>query len=317
MTIPILDDTKAFENLTAQKNRFFSDYYAFYSSWLGGISKNPHLMLLPLDDHMVHRGDGIFEAVKAVSRSVYLFDEHLQRLFRSADKIALKSRFTLDEVKEITLETLRAANQPDVVIRIFLSRGPGSFSVDPYDPIGSQLYIAITQLRPPTAEQYAKGVITGKSHIPAKPAWLAQIKSCNYLPNVLMKKEAVDRKLDFVIAMDEQGHLTESATENIMIVDQQGTLAYPALDQILQGTMMIRACELARANGMIAVARDISIADLQAAREVMVTGTSLNILPVVEFEGQKIADGKPGPIAKKLQALMLNDIKTGSRSILF
>lgn len=175
----------------------------------------------------------------------------------------------------------------------------------------------ITQLRPPSSEKYENGVLLGKSDVPIKSSWMAQVKSCNYLPNVLMKKEAVDRRLDFVVGIDAQGHVTESATENIMIVDKSGTIVHPTLDCILKGTTMVRACELARENGIATEAKSISVADLTSAREVMITGTSLNVLPVVKYENITIGDGKPGSIAKQLHQLMLDDIKMGTRGTPF
>ncbi|HEX4045189.1 MAG TPA: aminotransferase class IV [Gammaproteobacteria bacterium] len=317
MTIPIIDEKQLFAKLNNQKNPFFEQYYALYSSWFGGIVKDPHLMLVPIDDHMVHRGDGVFEAIKAVSRSVYLMDEHLQRLFKSAEKIAIKPPVNLQQMKEIVLETLRAANHDDAFIRIFLSRGPGNFSVNPYDAVAPQLYVVITQLTSPSREKYEKGVAIGKSAVLAKPGWMAQVKSCNYLPNVLMKKEAVDRGLDFVISVDDEEHITESATENIMIVNQDGIIVHPQLDHILKGTTMVRVCELAEENGIVAEARSISLEDLRSAREVIITGTTLNVLPVVKFEGENISNGKPGPIAKKLYELLVEDIRCGVKGVKF
>lgn len=317
MTIQIIDEKQVLAKIRAQKNPFFDEYYAFYSSWFGGIVMDPHLMLLPIDDHMVHRGDGVFEAMKAVSRSVYLMDEHLQRLFDSAEKIALQPPVNFVKMKEVILETLRAANKNEAIIRLFVSRGPGNFSVNPYDSVAPQLYIVITRLQPPSLDKYKKGVFIGSSNIPTKSSLMAQVKSCNYLPNVLMKKEAVDRKLDYVIAVDLQGHITESATENIMIVNQNGVIVHPELDNILKGTTMIRICELARENGIATEVRSISIADLKSASEVLITGTSLNVLPVVKFENYNVGNGKPGPMAKKLNELILNDIQAGSRSTPF
>ena len=317
MAIPIINEQKAFEKIIEPRNHPSEEYYAFYSSWFGGIVKNPGLMLIPMDDHLVHRGDGVFEAMKAVKRAVYLLDEHLQRLFNSADKITLKPLFNLEQMKEIILETVRVANHDDVGVRVFLSRGPGNFSVNPYDAIGSQLYVVITRLTAPAIEKYEQGVVIGKSHIPVKPSWVAQIKSCNYLPNVLMKKEAVDRHLDFVIGVDSEGSITEGPTENILIVDQNGVIVHPELDYILKGTTMVRACELARENGIETAIRPISIADVQSAREVMMTGTSLNVLPVVKFEDGNIGNGKPGIISRKLNELLLKDIEKGNRRTLF
>ena len=311
MQIPEINEQQASRILQNKQQPYFKQYYAFYSSWLGGIIKNPHLMLLPIDDHLVHRGDGVFEAIKVMARSVYLLDEHLRRLMVSAEKISLKLAFNFAEMKEIILKTLQVAGKDDAMVRVYLSRGPGSFAADPYESVGSQFYVVITQFKPLPANRYEDGVVIGKSHTYTMPSHLAQAKSCNYLPNVLMKKEAVDRHLDFVIGIDAKGYITEGSIENVMIVDKEGIITHPKLDYILKGTTMTRACELARDNGYNTQIRDITLADLQSAREVMMAGTTLDILPVVEFEGQKISDGKPGPISKKLRELMVNDIAIG------
>jgi 4-amino-4-deoxychorismate lyase len=317
MIIPIFDENNFIQKITLQKNNLSKEYYAFYSSWLGGVTKNPRLMLLPIDDHMVHRGDGVFEAMKAVNRSVYLMKEHLERLFNSANKISLNPSFDIDYVKEIVLETLRIANKNDASIRVFLSRGPGNFSANPYCSIEPQLYVVIYSLKSPSPEKYENGVVIGKSDIPPKSSWIAQVKSCNYLPNALMNKEAVDRGLDFVIGIDSDGLITEGPTENIIIVDQNETIIHPPLNNILKGTTMIRACELARGLGMKTAVKSISINDLQSAREVMITGTTQNVLPVVKFENCKIGNGQPGTIAKKLNELIISDIQNGNCSVAF
>ncbi len=313
MVIPVIQESEIIQDLQRNKNRFFEGYYAFYSSWYGGIVKDPHWMLLPIDDHMVHRGDGVFEGMKAVNRSIYLFNEHINRLFRSAEKIGLQTNYNFDSIKEIVVQTAQAADKDNVMIRLFLSRGPGNFSVNPYDSVGAQFYVVITQLKDPASQQ----VTLGKSIVPIKTPFFAQIKSCNYLANVLMKKEALDRGFDYVVGIDAQGNITESATENVMIVDNKGVIVHPPLDKILSGTTMIRACELARGQGWVTESREISVNELLIAREVMMVGTTINVLPVIQFEGRQIGDAKTGPVAAKLIELLLQDVKSGARGVSF
>lgn len=313
MNIPVLEEKQILENLNKQKNPFFEDYFAFYSSWYGGIIQNPRMMLIPIDDHMVHRGDGVFEGIKAIGRAVYQFEEHLQRLLSSAKRIELEPQLSLDEMREIILETLRVANKEEAAIRVYLSRGPGNFSVNPYDSVGSQFYVAISRLVFPSEKKYEQGVKIAKSTIPPKDSWMAQIKSCNYIHNVLMKKEAVDQHVDFTISVNSQGHITEGATENIMIVDKNGIIVHPEFDSILKGTTMLRACELAHENGMKYETRPILLEELQTAQEVMMCGTTLDVLPVVEFEGYKFGNGRPGPIAATLRKWLLEDMRVGPR----
>ncbi len=317
MTIPIIDKTNFIQQIQLQKNPFFKEYFAFYSSWSGGITTDPDLMLLPMDDHMVHRGDGIFEGIKAVNRSIYLLQEHLERLFDSARKISLNLPFDRNHVQHILIETLRVANKNNAMIRIFISRGPGNFSVNPYDSIQPQLYVMIHSLKEPSIEKYQNGIVIGQSKIPIKSSWMNQVKSCNYLPNVLMKKEAVDRGIDFVIGIDSDGLITEGPTENIMIVDSHENIIQPPCNNILKGLTMTRVCELARENGMKTEIKSISFDDLKSAREILITGTSLNVLPVVKFDDLTIGDGKPGRIAKKLNEFMLADILHGNHGVAF
>lgn len=309
--IPVLDLQSILHNLQSKKNPFWTQYHAFFSSWLGGITKDPSLMILPMDDHMVHRGDGVFEAMKAVDRKVFLLKEHLQRLSTSSQSIGIALPYSVSEIQEIILQTLRVADQPNALIRLFVSRGPGGFSPNPYDSVGSQLYIAITDLRSPKVELYEKGVRVGRSSIRVKEAWMAQTKSCNYLPNVMMKKESVDRKLDFTIAFDNQNFVAESSTENIAMVDENGVLTHPPFENILRGTTMVRAFQLAKEAGMPTAIRTFTEQELLKAQEIFMIGTTLDVLPVTEFEGQKVSGGEAGPVARRLLSLVREDFKKG------
>ncbi len=315
--IPILDNEKITTVFGQQTNPFFTDYFAFYSSWFGGITTDPRLMLLPMDDHMVHRGDGVFEALKSINRGLYLFEEHIERLHQSAEAIQLDNPFSMEEIKSVVLQTLQVANRDDVSVRIFLSRGPGNFSVSPYDSVGTQLYVVVLALKPPAEEKYEHGVTICQSTIPVKSSWLATVKSCNYLPNVMMKKEALDRGFDFSINVDDAGFVAEGATENVMIVNHEGKLIHPNFESILRGTMMLRACELANKVGLKAEARAISLQDLISAREVMMCGTTINILPVSHFEKKIIQDGKPGEVSRQLKQLLDEDMRVGERRVIY
>lgn len=317
MAVPIL--TAAEMQKKIQENNYPAQgtYLAMYSTWWGGIVRDPHLMMVPVDDHLVHRGDGVFEAIKVVEGCVFLLDEHLRRLEVSAGYIGLPLPLSLAEMRTVLLETTRAAGVENAVLRLYISRGPGHFSTNPYDSIGSQLYLIVTQLTGPSEQKYREGVRIGKSQIPPKEPWLAKVKTCNYLPNVMMKKESVDRGLDFTVGVDAQGFLTEGSTENIVILDQDNNLVRPELRQILKGTTMMRAFELAeqlQKQGLIReiMERNISEADLISAREAMMIGTTLDVLPIAEYEGRKIGEGRQGSVARALLTLLRENMKAGT-----
>ncbi len=286
-----------------------SNYKAMFSSWWNGIVIDPTRMFVPIDDHQVHRGDAVFEALKVINSKIYLLKEHLDRLERSAAAIGLICPYTRTELEQIMQQTLQASNLQNAILRLFLSRGPGSFSTSPYDTLGAQLYLVVTTLQPVPELKHKMGVRIGLSQISPKEGWLAQIKSCNYLQNVLMKKEAIDRGLDFTIGVNSQGFITEGSTENLIVLTADGALIKPSLAHILRGTTMQRTFELAANVKTIKIRQEanLTVKDLAEAQEIMMVGTTLDVLAVTEFEGQKVSDGQPGPVAMQLRELILKD----------
>lgn len=288
-------------------------YFAFYSSVLGGITKDPSYMSLPIDDHMVHRGDGVFEALKCKDGRIYLWKAHCDRLRTSCQGLGLTYP---ENLAEVVTATVKASGAQNCIIRIFVSRGPGQFSTNPYDSVGTQLYVVVAQLTNPPPEKYTRGVRAGRSRIPPKEPWLAQLKTCNYLPNVMMKKEAVDRKIDFTIGVDAKGFITEGSTENIILVTHDLNLVRPHFDYILKGTTMGKVLSLAETlagQGLLKKIGEKNIleSDIISAKEVMMVGTTLDVLPVTEYEEKPIGDGRVGSIAKALLELLAEDQKSG------
>ncbi len=298
--------------LRAGRRCCHSGYYAMYSSVFGGIVSDPTLMLVPIDDHMVHRGDGVFEVFKCVGGAIYNFDAHLSRLRRSADALALNPPCGWAGLRRIVIATVRVGGRRDSTIHLFVSRGTGGFTVNPYESEGCQLYVVVIKTRPPFMADNPEGAVVVSSSVPPRlPQW-ASIKSCNYLPNVLMKKEAVDRGADFVAGFDERGCLTEGASENMGIVTRAGELLFPELRGILAGTTMLRVMALARRlkGRLLKDIRfaDITKADIRAASEMLVVGTSINVTAVRVFDGKPIGSGRPGPVFAELNRLLLRDM---------
>ncbi len=309
----ILSQSELWARLQQKSSVYQQNYLAMYSSYWDGIVCDPRSMLLPIDEHMVHRGDGIFEAIKTKARKIYLLDEHLARLARSAAAIDLKLPMSLEQIKEKVIDTLKAADKENCLIRLFVGRGPGGFTANPYETIGSQLYIVVTEFKPMEKEKYQNGVSLKLSQVPAKDSWSARIKSCNYLLNVLLKKDAVDSKVDFAIGMTSDGWLTEGATENIAFVNQAGEFCYPKFDYTLKGTTLVRVAELAKklvTSGELKGVKEINLTkeNLLSAKEVFMIGTTLDVLPVSLVEQQKIT---VGPVGSKLLALLHENQKTG------
>ena len=311
MSVPILSFDQVIDRLLSIRQPHFPKYLAAYSSWYGGIVTDPALMMLPLDDHMVHRGDGVFEVFKCVGWNIYALARHLERMKSSMSTSFLNLPVDENRLTEIIRETVRAGNNPTCLVRLFVSRGPGSYSPNPYESVGSQLYVIVTACDPANPQRYEKGVRLITSSIPVKSDYFATTKNCNYLPNVLMKKEAVDRGADFSVSLDERGFLAEGATENIGIVTKSRELLIPRFSRTLRGITVTRAMELS--GGLIGselsstTLADITPEQARDAAEILIFGTSVDVVPVVEYDGERVGDGLPGPVFKRLMELMVND----------
>ena len=293
---------------------YHQDYLAMYSSVLGGVVTHPFLMTVPLDDHMVHRGDGIFEAFKCVNGNIYNLQAHLERLERSARAVYLMLPASLEKISDLVIGTIRIAGVRDCLIRLFISRGPGGFTTNPYECPSSQVYIVVCSPSSYPEEYSTKGVLIKSSNIPIKKSYFATIKSCNYLPNVLMKKEAVDRGVQYTISMDENGFLGEGSTENIGLVNAEGMLKLPRFSRILKGTTVTRVAELAESlvkAGQLrkVIFEDITLSEAYSGSEILLFGTTFDIMPAVNFDGHPIGSGRPGQIYHLLRELLEEDIR--------
>lgn len=305
--VKVADKQAYLEAMLALDRPGASKVHAFYEHRVGMICTDPSVMLMPWDDHLVHRGDGVFEAMKFVNRKLYQLDPHLERMKRSSSSIYMEPPCSWEEVRELALEVCRAGGHDDGMLRIFLGRGPGGFGVYPSECPETSLYIVATDLHRPKPEVYEKGVTAFKTSIPAKQSYLATIKSIDYLPNVLMKHEAQEKGYDYPFCFDRNEFLAEGATENVCIVSQDGKLHIPEFINSLPGTTLLRAVDLIK-NEISIIFRGISKEEILEAKEVIIVGTTGDAIPVVRFNGKPIHDVQPGPVAKRIRELLIKDM---------
>ncbi len=306
--IPVVDKDEYLAALINAPRPGADKVQAFYDHRVGKICRDPQAMLLPWDDHLVHRGDGVFETAKFVGRKLYQLEPHIARMQRSSTAIHLLPPCSWDEVREIVLDTARAGGRENGLVRILLGRGPGGFGIDPDECPLPSLYVVVYDLALKPTEYFDRGVTAFKTKVPAKQAYLATIKSIDYLPNVLMKREAHDLGYDFPVCFDAHGFLAEGATENVCMVDEKGTLVIPEFTNALAGTTLMRAVDLIKSEADV-VFRGIRESELLTAREVIIIGTTLDAVGVVRFNGQPIHDVRPGPMARRLKALLVKDLE--------
>ncbi len=301
--IPVLSADAWTERLKTLRRPGASSILAFYEHRFGAICTDARLMLAPLDDHLVHRGDGVFETIRFTERKVIHLDAHLHRLASSAEGLDLALPCSLEHLREIILEVARAGNEPEGNLRVLVGRGPGGFGISPSECPEPTLYVAAYRVEPHSEEWYAKGLTAFRSEVPVKPAMLARLKTTNYLSGVLMTLEAMRKKMDVALSFDADNCLTEAAIANVAVVDAQGTLVLPEFRNALAGTVATKAMELAR-TFMPVQMRRIPEAELESIQEMMILGTAHECVGVTHFEGRPIGNGKTGPVAHKLRKLI-------------
>ena len=315
-TLPTLTSDEVIAQLRALRTRQPVKYWAFYSSQLGGIVTDPALMVVPFDDHMVHRGHGIFDTAAIEAGKIYDLEAHLDRFIRSAhnSKLKLPAR---DEMRDIIVRTAAASGKRDGSIRYWASAGPGSLGLAPAAGAEPGFFVMISAGLAYPETWYTQGLRMMTTTYPIKPPLYAVTKSVNYLPNVVMQMEAQERGVDNGIFIDAAGNVGESSNMNVAFITADGTLKHPKFDHILSGCTSLRLLELAtrlQTTGVLKGVQvcDIPVAEARAAREMLLIGSSVKVAPIVEWDQKPIGDGKPGPIARALRDLLQNDMRSAT-----
>ncbi|MBO8153793.1 branched-chain-amino-acid transaminase [Thermovirga sp.] len=263
-------------------------------------------------DHAFLYGDAVFEGIRAYNGRVFRLEEHIDRLYDSAKAIWLEIEMPKKEMMEVVAESCRQNNLKDAYIRLVVSRGVGDLGLDPRKCHGNSSIICIADkiaLYP--EEFYEKGLkaITAATRRNYGEVLAPQVKSNNYLPNIMAKIEAITAGCLEAICMSREGYVTEGTGDNIFIV-KDGVLKtpHPAVG-ILKGVTRKAIMELAEQEGIPVEETFMNRFDVYTADEIFFTGTAAEVIPVVEVDSRKIGDGVPGPITRKLRSLFMDLVK--------
>ncbi len=252
-------------------------------------------------DHGLLYGDGVFEGIRAYNGRVFRLQEHLDRLYDSAKTIDLAVPISKEEMTEAIKETLRKNNLKDGYIRPLVTRGVGDLGLDPRKcPKPSVIIIAI-EWGAMYGDLYDKGLKAISVSVRRNPADALppNVKSLNYLNNILGKIEANYKGGDEAIFFDTNGYMSEGSGDNIFIV-KNGVIFTPPTLNNLRGITRAVVLELAKSLGITLLEQNLGYYDMYSADEVFVTGTAAEVAPIVLIDGRSIGSGKPGPITRQL-----------------
>ncbi|KAH1124763.1 hypothetical protein GLYMA_06G082700v4 [Glycine max] len=312
--VPLLSCSEAMEKLKSfrEKVKGKQQFLAMYSSIFGGITTDPAAMVIPMDDHMVHRGHGVFDTTAIIDGYLYELDQHLDRFIRSASTAKINPPYDRGTIRGILIQTVSASKCRNGTLRYWLSAGPGDFDLSPSGCHKSCLYaITIQDLSPINF----RGVKVVTSNVPIKPPQFATTKSVNYLPNVLSKMEAEELGAFVGIWLDSDGFVAEGPSMNVAFVTKEKELVMPLCDKILSGCTAKRVLTLAESlvrEGKLCGIRmkNVSVEEGKNADEMMLLGSGIMVRSVVQWDEQIIGCGKEGPITQTLLNLVVEDMKS-------
>ncbi|HEX41673.1 MAG TPA: branched-chain-amino-acid transaminase [Phycisphaerales bacterium] len=266
--------------------------------WLDDTLVDPADAVVSVFDHGLLYGDGVFEGIRVYNGRVFELAAHLKRLYESARAIRLTIRMDAAQLTDAVEQTIRANGITDGYIRLVVTRGTGTLGLGPFGCKESRLIIIADRIQLYPEEMYVHGMkvisaSTTRNHPLALPP---QIKSLNYLNNILAKIEALDSGVMEAIMYNHEGYVAEATGDNVFIV-RNGVIYTPPISAgALDGITRRVVIDLARRQGITVVERNLTRFELYVCDEFFLTGTAAEVIGIVDIDGRAIGDGRPGPI---------------------
>lgn len=242
-------------------------------------------------------GDGVFESMRTYGGVPFAEWQHLERLERSARSVRLTMPCGLETLQGEIREAITAASYPECYVRVMITRGVGPVRPDPASAEGARRVVMVIPFESPADDLYRHGLKAALTRR-TPPGGAAKVTS--YQPHILAGAEARDRGADVAVLLGDDGQVLEGASSNVMMI-RRGVLYTPPLETgILPGVTRATVLGLARLERMRTSQPPLFPVNLYRADEVFLTSSLREVVPVVEIDGQPIADGRPGPVTRRL-----------------
>lgn len=259
-------------------------------------------------------GDSVYETMRTAGGWPLELSRHLARLRRSGDGIGLAIPWDDAALADAIARTHAAAGNAESYVRLVVTRGSGPVALDPRKSEDPLLVVLVQPLVLPEPAAYERGIsavivgITKNAGTSIDP----EIKSGNYLNNILALRQAIAAGGEDAIMCNPEGAVSEGATSNVFMVTG-GRIATPNMRTgILPGITRQTVCELAASLGSPVAETNIMPAELRAADEVFLTSSVRGIMPVTRLDGVPVGDGTAGPITRRLHQAYLAYVDTAA-----
>ncbi|MDA1477477.1 branched-chain-amino-acid transaminase [Bacillus changyiensis] len=247
-------------------------------------------------DHGFLYGDGVFEGIRVYSGNIFKMKEHMDRLYDSARSIMLDIPYQKEELTEHVLRTVEKNGLNNAYIRLVVSRGIGDLGLDPRNCQEPSVIIIVEPLAIFPKHLYETGIeiVTVPTRRNRPDVLSPKVKSLNYLNNILVRIEAQIAGVSEALMLNDQGYVAEGSADNVFIYKNGKLLTPPGYIGALEGITRNAIIEIAKEVGYEVSEEPFTRHDVYTAEEVFLTGTAAEVIAVVEVDGRKIGDGKPG-----------------------
>jgi len=254
-------------------------------------------------DHGLLYGDGVFEGIRIYNGTTFELQAHIKRLYESAKAIRLEIPINQQKLIDAIEKTIEANDIVDGYIRLVVTRGVGTLGINPFICENSKLIIIADSIQLYPEELYEKGMkVISATTVRNHPLTLPpQIKSLNYLNNILAKIEALDKDVPEAIMYNHEGYVAEATGDNVFIVKDSCIFTPPIEAGTLNGITRALVIKLAKGEKIEVTEKNLTRFDLYICDELFLTGTAAEIIGIIEIDGRVIGDGSPGPITKQLR----------------
>ncbi len=255
-------------------------------------------------DSVVQGGDAVWEGLRVYRGRIAALSAHLRRLQDSAKALAFAEVPSSQEIREAVFATLRANDMRDGAhIRLTLTRGEKITSgMNPRLNRSGCSLIVLAEWKPPVYTDDGIRVVTASTRRNSPSCLDSKIHHNNLLNNILASIEANVAGVDSAVMLDLNGFVSETNDTNIFIV-RSGTVCTPHADACLPGITRQMVLDICREQGIPAIERNLSLAELHTADEVFTSGTMGELTPVLEADGRVIGGGTAGELTRRLQML--------------
>lgn len=278
---------------------------------INGEIFSPDQAKISVFDRSFLYGDSIYEVTRSYNGKLFALDEHLERLWLSADYLSLKLTITKDELKKEIEKTFKTLNLPNCYLRIIISRGVGEIGLDTKKVNTNNVVLILKSFKTNPIEWYEQGVhyIVAQTKRNPKDALNPRAKTGNYLNSILAFIEAKNVGAFDAVMLDHQGLVTEGTTNNLWMV-KNNQIYTPSLERsLLKGITRDMIFQVAKLHQLSIQEKDFDLKELLSADEVFMTSSLKEVVPIVKIDEQMIGSGKPGTLTKKLHQHYLNYVK--------